>query len=156
MSRLSKFLLVIVVVVFILACNFVTQPIKDVQNIAGTAQSFATALPVETLKALTTQVPIQTLKALPSALPDVEKFFNPQGTPVETWKDIPIMPQATAGQEFNDSTYSFKINVTAKEVQDFYKDKLAALSWNQTFSLPGETDSAIMVFQKESSFLTIT
>src|SRR6266542_6231746 len=150
MSRLSKFLLVTAAVAFVLACNFVTQPIKDVQNLAGTAQSIGTALPVETLKALVTQVPVQTLEALPSVLPDVSNYFNPQGTPVETWKDIPIMPQATAGQEFNHSTYSFKINDNDKAVQDFYKDKLTTLGWSQTFSLPGETQSAIMVFQKDN------
>src|SRR6266545_702966 len=91
MSRLTKFLSLSIVLLFILACSTVTQPIKDVQNLAGTAESFATAIPVETLKAIGSQIPIETLEALPSAMPDVQALVNPQGTPVEEWKGIPVM-----------------------------------------------------------------
>jgi len=163
MLRLSKFLMVLGLIVFVLACNFVTQPIQDVQNIAGTAQSFATTLPVETLQALASAIPAETLHALPSMAPTLEAlatafgdFFNPQGTPVTEWNGIPIMPQATAGQEFDSTTYSFKATATATEAQDFYKEKLSALGWTQPFSLPGEAAGAIMVFQKEDNTLTIT
>ena len=108
MSRLSKILSLTVVVLFVLACNFVTQPINDAQNLAKTAQALGTALPVETLQALPSLIPAETLQALPSAVPTLEAiatqfggFFDPQGTPVQEWKGIPIMPQATAGQEFS-------------------------------------------------------
>ncbi len=122
MSRLSKFLLVTLVVVFMLACNLVTQPIKDAQNLAGTAQSLATAMPIQTLQ-----------------------------------KGIPIMTQATVGQEFSkNNTYSFKAPVTIKEVQDFYNEKLTALGWTQSFNLPSEGDAGLMVFQKDNNTLTIT
>ena len=163
MSRLSKFLMVLGLIVFVLACNFVTQPIQDVQNIAGTAQSLATALPMETLQALASAIPAETLQALPSMAPTLEafatdfgNFFNPQGTPVTEWNGIPIMPQATAGQEFDSTTYSFKAEVTVKEAQDFYTEKLTALGWTQPFSLPGEATGAIMLFSKEDQTLTIT
>ena len=165
MSRLSKFLLVTIVVMFILACNFVTQPIKDVQNLAGTAQSVATAIPIQTLEALPSALPMKTLEALPSAMPtlealatDVGNVLNPQGTAVQEWKDIPVMPQATAGQEFNENNtdiYSFKANVTAKDVQDFYKQKLTALGWNEA-GVPGQADAGIMIFNKENNNLLIT
>jgi len=163
MSRLPKFLMVLGLIVFVLACNFVTQPIEDVQNLAGTAQSFATTLPVETLQALASAIPAETLQALPSMAPTLEafatdfgNFFNPQGTPVTEWNGIPIMPQATAGQEFDSTTYSFKAQVTVKEAQDFYNAQLTNLGWTQSFSLPGEGAGAIMVFQKEDKILTIT
>lgn len=164
MSRLSKFLLISAVVVFVLACNFVTQPIKDAQNLAGTAQSLATAIPIETLQALPSVIPMETLQALPSVAPTFEalatdfgNLLNPQGTPVQEWKGIPIMSQATVGQEFTENnTYSFKANVTAKEVQDFYNEKLTALGWAQTFSFPGGGDAGFMSFQKDNSVLTIT
>lgn len=155
MSRLSKFLLVMIVAVFVLACNFVTQPIKDVQNLAGTAQSITTAIPIQTLEALPSALPRQTLEAIATNFGDVQ---NPQGTPVQEWKGIPIMSQATAGQEFNENNtniYSFKANVTAKEVQDFYSQKLTALGWNQTFNFPGGTQGGVMAFQKDNSILTI-
>ena len=163
MSRLSKFLMVLGLIGFVLACNFVTQPIRDVQNIAGTAQSFASALPVETLQALASAIPAETLQALPSMAPtlqalatDFGNFFNPQGTPVTEWNGIPIMPQATAGQEFDSTTYSFRAEVTVKEAQDFYDAQLTNLGWTQSFSLPSEAAGAIMVFQKEDKILTIT
>ena len=168
MSRLSKFLVVLVAVLFVLACNFVTQPVKDVQNLAGTAQAIGTQIPIQTLEALPTvfasAVPAETLEALPSALPTFEAiatqfggFFNPQGTPVQEWNGIPIMPQATAGQEFSEqSTYSFRANVTTKQVQDFYNEKLTALGWTQAFSFPIQAEGGVMLFQKDSNTLTVT
>jgi hypothetical protein len=167
MSRLSKIVLVSVVVVFVLACNFVTEPINDAQNLAQTAQALGTALPIETLQALGSAIPAETLQALPSAIPTLEalasalpdfgNMLNPQGTPVQEWNGIPIMPQATAGQEFTENnTYSFKAPVTTTEVQDFYTQQLTPLGWNQPFSVPLEAEGGIIVFQKESSVLTIT
>ena len=166
MSRLNKLISITILVLFIIACNFVTQPIRDVQNVAGTAQSFASALPVETLQALASQVPVQTLEALPSmapslealasAMPDFGKYFNPQGTPVETWNEIPIMPQATAGQEFEGGVYSFKADATVQEAQNFYKEKLPGLGWDEAFSMPGDANGVAMIFSKGSNILTIT
>lgn len=164
MLRLPKYLAISVVVVFVLACNFVTQPIKDAQEIAGTAQALGTLIPVETLRALPSVIPAETLQALPSVVPTYEAiatqfggFFNPQGTPVQEWRGIPIMPQATVGQEFTENnTYSFKANVTTKEVQDFYNEKLPALGWKQVMSFPVEAEGGIIIFQKDSNALTIT
>ncbi|RPJ20522.1 MAG: hypothetical protein EHM33_28275, partial [Chloroflexi bacterium] len=72
MSRLSKVLSVTLVVVFVLACNFVTQPISDAQNLAQTAQALGTTIPIETLQALPSLIPAETLQALPSAMPTLE------------------------------------------------------------------------------------
>lgn len=171
MSRPSKFLSLLVVIVFLLACNFVTQPINDVQNLAGTAQALGTLVPIETLQALPTiiasAVPAETLQALPSAIPtlealasampDFENLFNPQGTPVQEWQGVPVMSQATAGQEFSENnTYSFKANVTVQDVQNFYKEQLTAQGWSQPFDFPLEAEGGLMVFQKDDSTLTIT
>ena len=157
MSRLTKYLSLSVLVLFILACSTVTQPFKDAQNLAGTAQSFATTLPIETLKAFATQIPASTLEALPSVLPDFSDCFNPQGTPVSEWKGIPIMPQATAGQECtNVNTYSFKVDATVKDVQDFYNAQLVEQGWSSLFNMPGDANGAVIAFQKDSSVLTVT
>lgn len=164
MSRLSKFLSLTIVVVFLLACNFVTEPIRDAQNLAETAQSVATLIPIETLQALPSAIPVETLQALPTAIPTFEalatafgNYFDPQGTPVQEWRGIPIMPQATAGQEFDENnTYSFKVNVTVQEVQNFYNEQLAALGWTQPFSFPLEGDGGLMFFEKDGVNLTIT
>src|SRR5215471_2370700 len=99
MSRLSKVLSLGILLIFILACNAVTQPFKDAQNVVGTAQSVASSMPIETLQALATNMPVSTLEALPSlpavqtALPNIENMFNPTGQPVSEWNNIPIMKE---------------------------------------------------------------
>lgn len=171
MSRLSKLLSLIVLLVFLLACNSVTQPLNDAQNLAKTAQALGTAIPIETLQALpsaiASAIPEETLQALPStvptlqalasALPDFGNMLDPQGTPVQEWRGIPIPPEAIAGQEFSENnTYSFKANITAKQVQDFYDEKLTALGWSQPFSFPIEAEGGLMAFRKDQSSLAIT
>jgi hypothetical protein len=164
MSRLSKILSLTVVLVFLLACNFISEPFRDAQNLAETAQSVTTFIPVETLQALPSAIPAETLQALPSAIPTFEalatqigNYFDPQGAPVQEWRGIPIMPQATVGQEFSDTnSYSFKTGGTVQEVQDFYNAELAALGWNQPFRLPLESAGGILVFEKDGTNLTIT
>jgi hypothetical protein len=168
MTRLNKILSLTLVIVFILACNTVTQPISDAQNLAGTAQSFASALPMETLQALASEIPVETLRALPSAaptfeaiassLPDFGNMFNPQGTPLSEWNGIPIMAQATAGQEFPDTkTYSFKVDAKVKEANDFYEQELPKLGWDTSgFNMPGNDTMAVLVYQKGNDILTVT
>jgi hypothetical protein len=171
MTRLTKFLTLSILLLFILACSTVTRPFNEAKDLAGTAQAIATAMPVQTLQSLATQfatqVPQGTLEALPSAIPslealatnmpDIQGFFNPQGTPVSEWNGIPVMPQATAGQEFKDSnTYSYKVDASIKEVQDYYKAELEKLGWNSSFNMPGNDTVAVAMFQKDNSFLTVT
>jgi len=156
MSRLTKYLLVFVLIVFILACNTVTKPIKDVQNVAGTAQSFASAMPLETLQSLATNMPVQTLESVASQMPDFGNMFNPQGEPVAEWNGVPIMTQATAGQEHDKSNYSFKFTGTAKEASDFYNTEMVKLGWSSMFSMPGDANGAILAFQKDSKLMTVT
>jgi len=157
MTRLTKFLSLSILVLFILACSTVTQPIKDVQNLAGTAESFATAMPVETLKAMASQIPVSTLQAISSAMPNLEGVVDPKGTPVADWKGIPVMPQATAGEESQDAnTYSFKVNATVKEVQDFYNAELPKLGWSSSYSMPANDIATVMGFQKDNNLLNMT
>lgn len=167
MSRTSRLLAITVILVFLLACNFVTQPLRDTQNLAETAQAIGSSIPMETLQALPSAISEETLQALPSFVPTVEAFstnmpdignvLDPQGSPLQEWKGIPIMPQATAGQEFPESgIYSFKANVTSQEVQNFYDEKLTALGWSQPFDIPNESaEMSMILFQKGSNALTI-
>jgi len=167
MSRLSKTLALTVAVVFVLACNVVTQPFRDAENLAETAQSFGSALPMETLQALPSAIPVETLQALPSLapsleafatnLPDVGNIMDPQGTPVQEWRDIPVMPDATAGQDFPENDiYSFRIDATTAEIEDFYKEKMTALGWSQPFDATTQGDVGIVFFQKGNNALTVT
>ena len=160
MSRLSRFLLVAGLLVFALACNFVTQPIRDAQEAVSTVQSVASALPLETIEALATSMPIETFvgtaEAVASEMPDFGNMFNPQGEPVSEWNGVPIMSQATAGQEHDANNYSFKFTGTTKDAQDFYEGQMSELGWSSTFSMPSGTNGAVLVYQKDSKVLTIT
>jgi len=156
MTRLFKLLLAVVLALFILACNLVSGPVSDVKNAASTAEAFASEMPIETLQSITTALPVQTIEAFPSMLPEVSNYFDPTGIPVDEWNGIPVMPQATAGEEFGDSTYSYTAPVTATDVQTFYEQNMKELGWTSTFSLPVSDEGGILSFQKDSDFLIIT
>jgi len=160
MSRLYRFLLVSALVVFALACNLVTRPIDDVQNLAGTAEALASAMPAETLFAVASQIPVETFKALPSVIPsgipELEKYVDPQGTPAPEWNGIPIMPQAVAGEAVEQNTYSFKANVTVQAAYDFYNEHMAGLGWSLNLGVPASELGGLLVFSKEDAVLTIT
>lgn len=156
MSSTDKLILFAALALFTLACNLIPSPIKDVGNVASTAQAFASEMPFETLEALSTAIPVQTIEALPSLIPNVGNYFEPTGTPVEQWNGIPVMPQATAGEEFSESTYSYTVPASATEVQSFYTQKMEELGWTSSFSFPVSEDGGILLFQKDSEIATIT
>lgn len=156
MSRAYKLLMIAAIALFILACNLVANPINDVENVASTAQAFASEMPFETLQALATTVPVQTFEALPSAIPDIGQYFDPGGTPVNQWNGIPVMPQATAGEEFSESIYSYTVPASAIDVQLFYNQNMEELGWTSLFGFQVSQDGGIIFFQKESEFVTIT
>ena len=159
MSRISRALLLVFVVVFVLACNFVTQPFQDAQEVVETVQSIATAVPIQTLQALPSALPVETIQSIASEIPNFENFnfFDPQGEPLDSWNDIPIMSEATAGQEFPDSkTYSFKVVATPQEVQEFYSGQLSDLGWETVLNLPIGNEGGILSYSKGDNFLTVT
>jgi len=156
MSRLSKFLLLFTLIVFVLACNTVTQPIRDAQEAVETVQSFATAMPLETLQSFATNMPVGTLQSISSAMPNLGDMFNPQGEPVTDWNNIPIMTDATAGQEFSPTSYSFATPSTASAVKDFYDTRLKDLGWGSLFSSQVSDQGGLLLFQKDNAVLTIT
>jgi hypothetical protein len=156
MSRLFKLLLVAVLALFALACGLISNPLSDVQDAASTAQAFASEMPLETVQALTTIIPMHTIEALPSMLPDVGNYFDPTGTPVDQWNGIPVMPQATVGEEFGESTYSYTVPASATDVQAFYTQKMEELGWTSSFSFPVSDEGGILLFQKDSEIATVT
>ena len=137
MRRIFKFTLFAILIGTMLACGIISNPLSGAQNLASTAQALASALP--------------------TGLPDVTKYMNPQGKPVTDWNGVPIMPQATAGQEFSKNTYSYRISgVDESAIQSFYMDKLKADGWASPFSAQGGSTGGLMFFTKESQVLTIT
>ncbi len=126
-----------------LACG-VLGPLSQAQGLASTAEAIASSIP----------------SALPSGvpnLPDITKFMNPTGTPTKEWNGIPIMTQATAGEEFDKNTYSFRVRgVKATDIQTFYNDKLPAAGWSAGFSTFAGSAGGVLIYTKGSSFLTVT
>ncbi len=50
----------------------------------------------------------------------ISQYFDPVGTPLASWHDIPILSQAIAGQEFKSDIYSYKANATLNGAAQFY------------------------------------
>ncbi len=131
MSRIYKFILLVVLAVATLACGL-TNTISQAQNLAATAQTLGTSMP------------------------DVSAYLNPTGQPVNNWNNVPVMSQATAGQEFNKSTYSYKIDAAVADIQTFYSDQMKTLGWSSGFSAQGGSQGGVMLFTKDNNVLTIT
>ncbi len=137
MKHLHKFILLAILTVTVLACGVISNPLSGAQELASTAEAVASALP--------------------TGLPDVTKYLNPQGKPVSDWNGIPIMTQATAGEEFSKGTYSYRVSgVTEQDIQTFYNDKLKAAGWDSPFSAQGGSAGGLMLFTKASQVLKIT
>ena len=107
MKHIHKFMLLAILTVTALACGVISNPLSGAQNLASTAEALASAIP--------------------TGLPDVSRYLNPQGEPVSEWNGIPVMSQATAGEEFSKGTYSYRVSgVAEQDIQAFYNDKLKA------------------------------
>ena len=166
MSTSRKFLVVIPLLIFVLACQAVMAPIEQAQDVGSTAAAFATeagaivtqvsGLATEAGDFATQMAPFGTAMAVPtdaSGLPG--DGFNPQNPPLSEWNGIPVMPGAIAGDE-SDGLYGYTIKVDTKSVEEYYADKLSALGWSETFSMPSSSGMAILLYEKGNQFLTVT
>jgi hypothetical protein len=77
--------------------------------------------------------------------------FSSTDKPLANWNDIPIMPQATAGQQANNGTYTFKVPVDSGTIESYYSDKLKSLGWNLA-----DSRWQGMKFTKDKSVLLVT
>ncbi len=143
MSRFYKFTLLGVLAAATLACGLLNT-VSQAKDLASTAEAMATSMP------------LSTLQALPSAMPDVSGYLNPTGTPAKDWNNVPIMPQATAGQEYSKTTYSYKVDAAVTDIQAFYTDQMKSLGWTSGFSAQGGSQGGLMLFTKDNNVLTIT
>jgi len=148
MLRLSSMAALAALALAAMACRLITAPISGAQDLASTAEAFATALP--------SGIPeIEGLPDIPG-MPDVTEFLNPSGAPASEWRGIPIMPEATAGEEFDPNTYSFKVaGATGLDVEEFYDAQLEALGWSSPVRTNVGTDGGYMLFTKGTSALSI-
>ena len=155
MSRNSKILLLLFLVVFVLACNFVTRPIDQAQEVVETVQSLATAIPIETLQAIPSSMPDIPNIEMPTGMPDFGNVADPQGEPLSEWNGLPVMPSATTGEE-STGFYSYKADATVTEALDYYKAELTNLGWTEFFTMPDTGTGALLTYEKDEHLTTIT
>jgi hypothetical protein len=61
-------------------------------------------------------------------------YLNPVGTPVKNWNGVPIMPQATSGQEYPSHIYSYKATATLNQARQFYAGKASSMGFKGTIA----------------------
>jgi hypothetical protein len=176
MARHTKFALISCISFLAIACGLTSVPIPAVQNLLTTAEAAATTIPSTgdaaataihaTVEAAATSIPatVESMAtSIPSmapglpSIPDVSGFLNPTGTPASDWNGIPVMSQATSGQEFTKSTYGYRVPLMDQaEIESYYDQKLQTLGWKSEFSASTGAHGGILVFSKDSQVLTIT
>jgi hypothetical protein len=57
----------------------------------------------------------------------ISQYYNPVGTPLQSWHGVPIMSQATAGQEFKSDVYSYKATATLSQAAQYYSAKAPSI-----------------------------
>ena len=158
MTNFRKFLIVIPVILFILACQVISRPIQQVEETVGTAAAFATQageVVTQVSGFATDFAPIETILPNPSDLTNIPgNIVDPKSPPLSEWNSIPVMPQASAGDESN-GMYVYKISLTSQEIQDFYNAKLPDLGWESSFSMP-IAGTAFLLYTRGDQVLSIT
>ena len=82
---------------------------------------------------------------------------NPSDPPKQNWLNIPVMTQATAGQVVQTligSYYCFRSQVTAADVETFYKNQLMPPNWVMQSDVNGQM-VFIGISQSGAQFLTL-
>ena len=77
--------------------------------------------------------------------------FSSTEKPLSSWNNIPVMPQAIAGQQTSNTSYTFNVSVDSGSIESFYTEKLKSLGWSQT-----ESRWQGMKFMKDKNVLLFT
>lgn len=91
-------------------------------GIFATTTAFAAAKTAEYENALGSLGPLADLL-------QIGQYYHPVGTPVSSWHDLPVMPQATQGQEFRSDIYSYTAAATLSDAQKYYANQSISLHW---------------------------
>ncbi len=148
MKTFSKAILLSILILALASCNTFAPPPT------ATPTSTATSLPTATNTPTPTNTPTKT-PVPPTETPSVPVLPIPSGKPVSEWEGIPIMPNAIAGQG-DSKGYSFTVNASADEIQQFYEKELGKLGWKVFASGQGTTSVILLFFMKETSVMTVS
>lgn len=98
-----------------------------------------------------------TIAVSPSPTLPFDDHLRPVGVPLLEWKGIPVMPQAIAGQEYLDGSYSYTVNASMEDVQDFYIQELAPQGWQSPDGgFQGKGVASAGIFEKDGYMIIIT
>lgn len=114
-----RLILLMIICILLTACSSFAPP----------PTATPTLTPTQTATLTPTETPIPTATFTPpppTETPDVIGDLMPTGAPAKSWKGIPIMPGAIAG-DGNDQGYRFTINATVDEIQQYYDRELGKL-----------------------------
>jgi hypothetical protein len=150
MLKVRKYLPLSIVIVS-LACGVVSQALPGTQTPFPTLPPLATVttapLATDTTIPSPTSMPTQIPTTAPSATADplaatqlammgsmgaittASLYFHPVGTPLTNWRSVPIMQQATAGQQFSGYIYSHTAAATLTQACLFYEATAQSLGF---------------------------
>jgi hypothetical protein len=142
MLKVRKYLPLAIVLVS-LACGVVSQALPGTQapiptlpppatvttvpvaaaTIAPSPTSMPTQIPTAAATATVDPLAATQLAMMGSmgAITTASLYFHPVGTPLSNWRSVPIMPQATAGQEFSGYIYSYTAAATLDQARLYYE-----------------------------------
>jgi hypothetical protein len=92
--------------------------------------------------------------ALMMGVGTLDLYLNPVGAPVQSWKSIPVMPQAIAGQQFSDNVYSYKAEATLAQARSFYDKAHLSMGFGMTEPATGTGGSGSTASHSVTYMLT--
>jgi hypothetical protein len=156
-----KNLFVLVSTFLLVGCSSTAPPEPTIIVIPSSTQSPVTltwpvALEITTKPAGTllssTKAPLTSTPILTSS--SSGNLPLPSGEPLSTWNGLPIMEDAIAGEE-KEGGYSYSIDTTVEQVQNFYEIELADMGWMLFATGKGETGSLLLMFRKGERTTTV-
>ena len=167
MTSLRKIAVLMVLCISGLACSLMTAPASPTASPEASptasyadtptaaAEASDTPAPAETISPTDTPNPLSLSMPMPFMnLNGVSQYFNPAGQPAQTWNDIPIMPEATAGQEFKTgAVYSFKATASIAQAVSFYSAKIPQMGFSSFMAGPGTGSAGTGSNAMHNSFL---
>jgi hypothetical protein len=79
-------------------------------------------------------------------------LFDFSGKPLPFWSDMPVMPQALAGEE-KSGVYYYYLKASREEVHQYYLQQMPYWGW-QLFASGSKTNGDLLIFIK--SHVTVT
>jgi hypothetical protein len=154
----DKITLLFILAIAMIACNALAP--KPTATPVSTATSLPTSTLEPTIPPVPTENPVGTEKptemdVAPTETDSGPALPTPAGTPAKEWNGIPIMPGAIAGAD-EGNVYSFTTQSSVDEIQKFYDKELKKLGWSAFAIGEGQTQTALLMFMKDSETLTLT